>query len=1003
MALKPWYKVDGILPREDLREGKGLDTAEFAVHLDQVRDKRAPADYQDPQRFFERTYLTKSLTEFAAQVVRRLSGETAETSAVFNLATQFGGGKTHALTLLYHLAKNGPTAQSWPGVDLILERAGITSIAEANVAVFVGTEFDSITGRGGDDGTPRRRTPWGEIAYQLGGEEAFAVVAEHEEQFIEPKGDVIRAMLPKDKPCLILMDEIINYVSTYRTKGYNDRLYNFLQALSETARGEKNVVLVASIPASEMEYTEKDEADEQRFKKMLDRLGKAYIMSAESETSEIIRRRLFEWDASAISSGGKIMLSRDAVKTCNEYADWMLEHRQQLPSWFPIDNAREVFQATYPFHPTLLSVFERKWQVLPRFQRTRGVLRMLALWVADAYQKGFKGAHKDPLITLGTAPLDNPDFRSAVFEQMGDGRLEAAVTTDICGKIESHAVRFDAEAINDIKKARLHRKVSTAIFFESNGGCTRTEATIPEIRLDVADAALDIGHVETVLDAMATDFYYLAIEKNKYRFTLSPNLNKILADRRAGVQSPRMDECVREYVQKVFGPAKGITPIYFPTKSTDIPNRPALAFAVMLPENSIQEANTLKLAETLIRESGGCDRTFKSAVIIAIADSNTQLREEARKLLAWEDIRDEGIEGLDDNQKRQLKENVPKAQRDLKEAIWRTYKHIAMLDKKNNIQTLDLGLINSSSSTSMTEYILQELQKLDYIQDFINARFLVRTWPPAFIEWSTKSVRDTCFASPQFPRLLDPDTIRQTIASGVSGGTIAYVGKAGERYEPFKFNDGLSPNDIEISEDMFIISGENAAAYQQRITEPPKLSTIKVDPGTAQIYSGDKQTFLAKGLDQYGDPFTLETITWSATGGTIDSEGTFTASNSSGSFIVTAKSEEVSGTAQCHVQVKPQDGTGHYPSKKGDTGTQIPIPDGGDKPTPQTSVLKWSGEVPTQKWTNFYMRVLSKFAADKNLKLNLKVTVEVEGDVSEQKLQETETALKELGLDGTLE
>ena len=154
----------------------------------------------------------------------------------------------------------------------------------------------------------------------------------------------------------------------------------------------------------------------------------------------------------------------------------------------------------------------------------------------------------------------------------------------------------------------------------------------------------------------------------------------------------------------------------------------------MLPENSIQEPDTLKLVETLIRESGGSDRTFKSAVIIAIADTHTQVREESRKLLAWEDIRDEGIEGLDDNQKRQLKESIPKAQRDLKEAIWRTYKHVAMLGKANKLQIQDLGLINSSSSTSMTSYILQELQKLDYIQDFINARFLVRNWPPAFTE-----------------------------------------------------------------------------------------------------------------------------------------------------------------------------------------------------------------------------------------------------------------------------
>jgi len=259
MALKPWYKV--VTPREDLREGKPLDAAEFAVHLDQVRDGRAPSDYQKPEQFFERTYLTQTLTNLGAEVVRRLSGEKTETSAVFNMATQFGGGKTHALTLLYHLAKGGGNANKWAGVSSILEKSGVASIPDAATAVFVGTEFDSLTGRGGDDGTPLRKTPWGEIAFKLGAEKSFVVVAEHEKQFIEPKGDVIRAMLPKDRPCLILMDEIINYVSTYRKKGYGNSLYNFIQALSETARGQDNVVLVVSIPASELEYTSEDEAD----------------------------------------------------------------------------------------------------------------------------------------------------------------------------------------------------------------------------------------------------------------------------------------------------------------------------------------------------------------------------------------------------------------------------------------------------------------------------------------------------------------------------------------------------------------------------------------------------------------------------------------------------------------------------------------------------------------------------------------------------------------------
>ncbi|HPT99363.1 MAG TPA: DUF499 domain-containing protein, partial [Armatimonadota bacterium] len=405
MMLKPWYKV--VTPREDLREGKPLDASEFAVHLDKVRDERAPRDYQDPERFFERTYLTKNLTDLAVEVIRRLSGETTGASAVFNMATQFGGGKTHALTLLYHLARGGRAASNWLGVDGLLRAAGVGNIPQAATAVFVGTEFDSLTGRGGDDGTPLRKTPWGEIAFQLMGAEGLDAVAEHERELTAPAGDVIRKFIPKDRPTLILVDELMNYVSRSRKSGLSGQLYNFMQNLSEVARSEKGIILAVSVPASELEMTAEDQSDYERFKKMLDRLGKAILISAESETSEIIRRRLFEWDPRAVSADGRILLPREASETCAEFADWVVDHRQQLPTWFPIDNARKAFEATYPFHPMLLSVFERKWQTLPRFQQTRGVLRLVALWVSQAYQEGYKGAHRDPLIGLGSAPLED--------------------------------------------------------------------------------------------------------------------------------------------------------------------------------------------------------------------------------------------------------------------------------------------------------------------------------------------------------------------------------------------------------------------------------------------------------------------------------------------------------------------------------------------------------------------------------------------------------------------
>ena len=991
MPIKPWYKIEGLIPREDLREGKPLDAAEFAVHLDQVRNNRAPADYQEPERFFERTYLTKYLTELAAQVVRRLSGETTETSAIFNLSTQFGGGKTHALTLLYHLAKHGAAANSWSGVNKILNQAGVTSVPEAAVAVFVGTEFDSLTGRGGNDGTPLRKTPWGELAYQLGGEAAFQIVAEQEQQFIEPKGDVIRKFLPKDKPCLILLDEILNYASTYRKTGYGDRLYNFIQALSETARGEKNVVLVVSIPASEMEYTAADEADEQRFKKMLDRVGKAIMMSAESETSEIIRRRLFEWAPNAVTPDGKIMLPTEAHTTCNHYADWVSEYRQQLPSWFPIDTAREAFKATYPFHPALLSVFERKWQALPRFQRTRGVLRLLALWVSVAYQEGYQGNHRDALIGLGTAPLDNPLFRTALFEQLGENRLEGAVTTDICGKKDAHAIRLDAEATEDIKKSRLHRKVTTAIFFESNGGCTRTEATVPEIRLAVGEPNVDIGNIETVLESLSSECYYLTVVQTKYRFSLYPNLNKILADRRANVQGNRIDERVRTEIQKLFATSLGIQVILFPEQPNNIPNQAALTLAVMAPAHSKQEENTLKLVDLMIRESGASARTFKSALIFAIADSDVQLREEVRKVLAWEDIRDE--EGdLDEAQKKQLSENLKKAQRDLVESVWRSYKHVALLGKDNTVRLVDLGLVTSSSAKSTVEFIINRLRQDGDVQDNISPRFLVRNWSGAFKEWSTKSVRDALFASPIFPRLLRPDAVKETIVRGVKDGTLAYVGKiSGDRYEPFLFKTDLAASQIEISDDAFIIKAEDAEAYLQRITDPPRLSTLVVSPKQVQLEPGKKQTFTARGRDQYDKEIAIGEIQWTATGGTIEPNGVLTVGEDEGNFTVTATTETISAIAEFSVRASQT-------LRAKEKAILYQVPDDKETPPPPPNALKWTGEIAPQKWMNFYTRVLSRFTSDKTVKLTVKIEVAIEGEVSQQKQDETKVALQELGL-----
>lgn len=961
MALKPWYTV--ITPRADLREGRPLDAAEFAVHLDKVRDGSAGPDYDDPKRFFERTYLTQTLLTLGSETIRRLSGEVTETSASFNMMTQFGGGKTHALALLYHLARHGSAAASWPGVSDLLSRARVPSVPAAATAVFVGTEFDSLTGRGGNDGTPRRYTPWGELAFQLGessgrgGATNFALVAEHDAQRTAPAGDVIRQFIPDDRPTLIVMDELMNYISRNRRSGLGEQFFHFMQNLTETARGLRHVVVAISLPASELEMTPEDFSDLNRFSKVLDRLSKAIMMASDNETAEIIRRRLFEWDASAVNAGGRVLLPRDALATCDAYATWAQTHRAQLPGEFPIDNAKDFFAASYPFHPALLSVFERKWRTLPRFQQTRGVLRMLALWVAHVFSSGYVKNSRDPLIDLGSAPLDDSLFRAAAFEQLGDERLEAPVTTDIIGRKDSHAARLDSEAAEDIKKARLHRRVATTIFFESNGGQAQTYATLPEIRLAVGAPDVNLAQVETALDALVPpngECYYLDTNRNRYWFSTKPNLTKLLADRKASVPPTQIEQRVQDEIEKVFVKVEGIERSFFPTTSNQINNVPAITLVIMAPDQRPEEYATTSRIESFTRDYGSGSRTYKSALIFVLAASDTALREEARKLLAWEAISDERDDiALDDSQKRQIDQSITSARRDLREAVWRAYHHIALLDTNNTVQVRDLGLVHSSSASSLTQFIINQLKLSDDIQDTLSPRFLLRNWP-AMSEWSTKSVRDACFASPKFPRLLSSNGIKETIARGVSDGMLAYIGKTSAgTYEPFLFNQSLTATQIELSEDAFIITRETAERY---LKQQDEVSRQEAEPATERI-----------------------------TQPLPDSEETSTSTGNSGAADAT----------------RP-------PSTDGaSTSTATPAPATTTTTTPRTrpSIRKatWRGDITRQKWTTFYTKVLSQFAQVDGVKISVRVEIAPDAGLLPHQIEEMKTGLRDLGLDDSVD
>jgi hypothetical protein len=625
-------------------------------------------------------------------------------------------------------------------------------------------------------------------------------------------------------------------------------------------------------------------------------------------------------------------------------------------------------------------VFERKWQSLPRFQKTRGILRLLALWVSHAYKRGYEGAHRDPLIGLGTAPLDDPYFRAALFEQLGNNDLEGPVTTDIAGKKEAHALRLDREADEVLKSARLHRKIATVILFESNGGTTRAEATVPEIRLAVAEPDLDIASVENALEALTDGCYYLSVDRNRYRFSLNPNLNKILTDRRAGVTSGDIDERVKQVVQDAFKiRPPGLDLVLFPERSGQVADRPVLTLVVMAPGQAHGDPSTRRLIEQVVKEYGQSGRTFKSALLFAVAESDALLRDEARKLLAWEDVRedDETIKRLDEGQRRQLDTGVKKAARDLKEAVWRSYKNLILLGRDNNLQDFDLGLVNSSAAGSLAGLYVNRLRERDEITESVGPSRLIKAWSPAHTEWTTRAVRDAFYASPALPRLLNANAVRRTIADGVNQKLIAYRGKVeGGAYDPFIFepDSGITESDIEISDDFVILKAVDA----RKPKEPPRLSRIEIRPAIVSLKPGESASFSIAGFDQHGHGIACTGAAWAASGGEIDSQGRFTA-GVVGTYQVSARVEALEAFAQVRATSEPP------------------------PPPEKKKGFRWRGTVPPQKWMNFYTKVLSGLTTPPGVTIQVSFDVPPTDAPVEAKIEATKTALRELGLSEDVE
>ena len=579
-------------------------------------------------------------------------------------------------------------------------------------------------GRGGDGRHARSgMTPWGEIAFQLGGAEASNVLRKPRAASARPRPAMssgIPAARPSGPDPHGRADEL--HQPQPQERPVRPALSTSCTTCRKTARGRDNVVLVVSIPASELEMKAEDQSDYDRFKKMLDRLGKPVMMAAEAETSEIIRRRLFEWDQRAMSPGraGHAEQGRSLRPATNMRTGcWIIG--SMFPAWFPVDDAREAVLRDLPVPSRRAFRLRAQMAIaapIPADPRRASAARP---WVSHAYQSGFKGAHRDRLIGMGTAPLDDPLFRACSVRAARRGSPGGCVTTDIVGKPDSFAMRLDSAAVETIKKARLHRKVATSIFFESSGGQQPRRRASPEIRLAVGEPNLDMGNVETVLEALQTNCYYLTTENNRYRFSLRRISTSSCPIAAPTSSSHASTNGCRSEIQKVFADQAGVERVFFPERSNQVPDRPVITLIVLAPEQGLEESETVALCragDARVRQL----RPDLQECADLVPSRTPRPVSTTKRGSSWpgRTSRTRNRDRLDETQRHQLAQSLKKAERDLREAVWRTYKNVWLLGRDNAIRTIDLGLVHSSAADSLAGLILRRLRQDDEAVDSVN-------------------------------------------------------------------------------------------------------------------------------------------------------------------------------------------------------------------------------------------------------------------------------------------
>ncbi|MTI83942.1 MAG: ATP-binding protein [Firmicutes bacterium] len=656
----PWRLV--VSPHPDVAQGR-YRQAEFAADLSQVQKGTAEIEYQDPVEFFGRTYITEGMAGLLTQAILRVIGKGGE--PIIQLKTAFGGGKTHSMLALYHLLRGQTPLSKIPNAAAVLKQADVSDCPKVKVAILVGTALNpSKVRRPVNFPGITIRTLWGEMAAQLaeqaGDPKLYNIIKDADKASVPPGSETLAELFDVCGPCLILIDELVAYArkiygASGLPSGTFEAVLTFVQELTEAARRSKNSLVVASIPESDIEIGGEGgkkalEAIEHTFGRM-ESIWKPVVAE---EGFEIVRRRLF-LPLQDLASQNEV---------CRAFSEMYREDGSEFPTECKELAYFDRLKSCYPIHPEVFDRLYNDWATLERFQKTRGVLRLMAAAIHDLWVR----QDSSLMIMPSTIPLDTVQVREELTRYLPEG-WNTVIESDIDGP-RSLPYKIDVENPR-FTRCMAARRVARSIFMGSAPSVKEQNVRGIEdirVRLGVKQPGEQISVFNDALGKMLDKLTHLYSSNQRYWYDLPPNLRRTVEDRAQQVGRDELEMEIEGRLKAIRDRADFSGTHNCVSSSLDVPDDQSVRLVVLGPENSHKTGSDKSKAITTAREiletRGTAPRIYRNMLAFVAPDKDVlpSLESETRKFLAWKSVVDDAEAlNLDAHQRRQATESLKRS------------------------------------------------------------------------------------------------------------------------------------------------------------------------------------------------------------------------------------------------------------------------------------------------------------------------------------------------------